>query len=83
VDRGEDEAVAVIVDQGCAEGHAPSHVAEGVISHDADVANRHLEFALGRAEFVGKPGDIVAEILDLLGLARHDLDEALAPVSRG
>jgi hypothetical protein len=83
MDRGEDEAVAMIVHQGSTEGHASAHVAECVVADDPDVTDGHLELALGGAEVVGKPGDIVAKCLDLLGLARHDLDEALAPVSRG
>ena len=73
----------MVVDEGRAEGHASAHVAEGVVAHDADVANRHLEFPLGRAKLIRQSSDILTEGFDLLGLAGDDLYEGGPAVGRG
>ena len=63
VDRADDQAVAVVVEQRRREREPPAHVAERVVAHDRDVPHRpRVDRALvGRPGRRGQPADPAAE----------------------
>ncbi len=60
VDRGQQDAVPGVVEQHQRPGQVPAHVAEGVVAHDREVAQRGA--ALG-----GQRGDLAAQPVEVLG----------------
>ncbi len=75
MDRGEHEAVAAVVEHRRGEREPSAHVAERVVAHDAHVAQRVRQLGAGAGEQRGQVVDLGAQPADLLGLARHGLDE--------
>ena len=83
VDRGDDDAVAAVVEQGERPGEVAAHVAEGVVAHHGEVAQRVAGLALERGDLLPQPADVLGEGVGTAPARRAGSGAGRPPPARG